>query len=29
MYRAGETLKSPTLPGFTLSVDDLFRTPGA
>ena len=28
-YGAGETLRSPTLPGFTLNVDDLFRTPGA
>ena len=28
-YGAGKTLKSPTLPGFTLNVDDLFRPPGA
>ena len=24
-YGAGETLKSPALPGFALNVDDLFR----
>ena len=28
-YGSGETLRSPTLTGFTLNVDDVFRTPGA
>ena len=28
-YGSGETLRSPTLTGLTLNVDDVFRTPGA
>ena len=28
-YGPGETLRSPTLPGFSLDVDDLFRNRGA